>query len=167
MGFTNFRYTIKPSVFIYISHCNGFLFVCTFLNLIDKIRNSLYLSLLTFLGIPLFCVIFIIITILTDSLLYNNTVTVFRNLLTFSIIYLFFTTLEFLIFRKRINKFRTEWIKTKVLASAGLISNKIKDHKNIVPLLEAFADDFLKVNYMFWLNQEPYFTTDVIPCFSP
>ena len=45
-------------------------------------------------------------------------------------------------------------------------SNKVKDHKNIVPLLEAFANDFLKVNYMFWVNQEPYFTTDVIPCFS-
>ncbi|TCO22602.1 hypothetical protein EV200_106245 [Pedobacter psychrotolerans] len=79
-----------------------------FLNLINKIRNNLYLSLLTFLGIPLFCVIFIIITILTDSLLYNNTVTIFRNILIFSIIYLFFTTLEFLIFRRRINKFRTE-----------------------------------------------------------
>ncbi|MFW0715127.1 hypothetical protein [Pedobacter sp. N23S346] len=77
-----------------------------FLNLIDKIRNNLYLSLLTFLGIPLFCVIFIIITILTDRLLYNSTVTVFRNILIFSIIYLFFTTLEFLIFRKRINKLR-------------------------------------------------------------
>ena len=79
-----------------------------FLNLIDKIRNNLYLSLLTFLGIPLFYVIFIIIAILTDNLLYKNTVTVFRNILVFSIIYLFFTTLEFLIFRKRINKFRTE-----------------------------------------------------------
>ncbi len=84
---------------------------CSFtllLNLIDKIRNNLYLSLLTFLGVPIFCVIFIIITILTDNLLYNNTVTVFRNLLIFSIIYLFLTTLEFLIFRKRIKKFRIE-----------------------------------------------------------
>lgn len=79
-----------------------------FLNLIDKIRNNFYLSLLTFLGIPLFCVIFIIINILTDRLLYNNTVTIFRNLVIFSIIYLFFTTLEFLLFRKRVNKLQAD-----------------------------------------------------------
>ena len=29
--------------------------------------------------------------------------------------------------------------------------------KNIVPLLHAFAKDFLRVRYMFWVNQEPYF----------
>jgi hypothetical protein len=38
-------------------------------------------------------------------------------------------------------------------------------HKNIVPLLHAFAKDFLHVNYMFWVFQEPYFSEDVIPCF--
>ena len=76
-----------------------------FLNLIDKIRNNLYLSLLTFLGIPLFCVAFIIIAILVDSLLYQ--VTAFRNLLIFSTIYLFFATFEFLVFRKRMTKFQT------------------------------------------------------------
>lgn len=37
--------------------------------------------------------------------------------------------------------------------------------KNLVPLLHAFAKDFLKVNYMFWVNQEPYFKEDVLPCF--
>ncbi|MEQ8216687.1 MAG: hypothetical protein RH981_00535 [Arenibacter sp.] len=42
----------------------------------------------------------------------------------------------------------------------------IKDRTNIVPQLHAFAKDFLKVNYMFWVNQEPYFTEDVVPCFS-
>ena len=36
---------------------------------------------------------------------------------------------------------------------------------NIVPMLHAFAKDFLKVNYMFWVNQEPYFEQDVLPCF--
>ena len=76
-----------------------------FLNLIDKIRNNLYLSFLTFLGIPLFCVAFIIIAILVDSLLYQ--ITAFRNLLIFSTIYLFFATFEFLVFRKRMRKFRT------------------------------------------------------------
>jgi hypothetical protein len=42
----------------------------------------------------------------------------------------------------------------------------IKDHTNIVPQLYAFASDFLKVSYMFWVNQEPYFKEDVVPCFS-
>jgi len=41
----------------------------------------------------------------------------------------------------------------------------VKDRKNIVPLLHAFAKDFLKVKYMFWVNQEPYFEQDVLPCF--
>ncbi len=39
------------------------------------------------------------------------------------------------------------------------------NRNNIVPVLHAFAKDFLKVNYMFWVCQEPYFTEDVIPCF--
>ena len=42
---------------------------------------------------------------------------------------------------------------------------KKKTHDNIVPLLHAFAKDFLKVNYMFWANQDPYFKTDVLSCF--
>lgn len=41
----------------------------------------------------------------------------------------------------------------------------IHDRKNIVPLLHAFAKDFLKVQYMFWVNQEPYFQQDVLHCF--
>lgn len=41
----------------------------------------------------------------------------------------------------------------------------VKNRENIVPLLHAFAIDFLKVNYMFWVCQEPYFSEDVIPCF--
>lgn len=40
------------------------------------------------------------------------------------------------------------------------------ERENIVPLLHAFAKDFLKVKYMFWVNQEPYFSEDVIPCLS-
>lgn len=40
-----------------------------------------------------------------------------------------------------------------------------KSRKNIVPLLHAFAKDFLRVRYMFWVNQEPYFKEDVMPCF--
>jgi len=49
--------------------------------------------------------------------------------------------------------------------------NEYKDtgdtnRNNIVPLLHSFAKDFLRVNYMFWVNQEPYFEEDVMPCFS-
>ncbi len=39
-------------------------------------------------------------------------------------------------------------------------------HENIVPLLHAFAKDFLHINYIFWVDQDPYFRTDVLPCFS-
>ena len=44
--------------------------------------------------------------------------------------------------------------------------DKTKPHVSIVPLLYSFAKDFLKINYMFWANQEPYFTSDVLSCFS-
>lgn len=43
---------------------------------------------------------------------------------------------------------------------------KQKPHRNIVPLLYAFAKDFLKVNYIFWSNEAPYFKTDVLSCFD-
>lgn len=38
--------------------------------------------------------------------------------------------------------------------------------KNIVPVLHAFAKEFLKVDYMFWVDQDPYFKEDLMPCFS-
>lgn len=41
-----------------------------------------------------------------------------------------------------------------------------KSRTSIVPLLHAFAKDFLRVRYMFWVNQVPYFKEDVLPCFS-
>jgi len=44
--------------------------------------------------------------------------------------------------------------------------NGLIGRENIVPLLHAFAKDFLHVNYMFWVHQEPYFSEDVIPCLS-
>ena len=43
----------------------------------------------------------------------------------------------------------------------------VSNRTNIVPVLHAFAKDFLKVSYMFWSCEEPYFTEDVIPCFMP
>lgn len=39
-----------------------------------------------------------------------------------------------------------------------------KNRKNLVPMLNAFAKEFLKVDYMFWVNQQPYFEEDVISC---
>lgn len=42
----------------------------------------------------------------------------------------------------------------------------VEERQNLVPLLHAFAKDFLKVNYIFWSNQEPYFEEDVLPCFN-
>ena len=44
--------------------------------------------------------------------------------------------------------------------------SKLTSRENIVPLLHAFAKDFLNINYMFWANQEPYFSEDVIPCIN-
>lgn len=75
------------------------------LNLIEKIRNNFYLSLLTFLGIPLFCVVFILIKVLIDICADN--ITILTTLAIFSTIYLFLTTIQFLLFRKRINKLQT------------------------------------------------------------
>ena len=58
---------------------------------------------LTFIGIPLGFVIFLISNILIDKILLDiNPVT---TLLSFSMIYLFFTLTEFLIFRKKAVKF--------------------------------------------------------------
>lgn len=38
--------------------------------------------------------------------------------------------------------------------------------KNLVPILHAFAKDFLKIDYIFWVNQKPYFEEDVMACFQ-
>ncbi len=47
---------------------------------------------------------------------------------------------------------------------AELSDNGVVDRENLVPLLHAFAKDFLHVSYMFWVHQEPYLSEDVIPC---
>ncbi|OXB00591.1 hypothetical protein B0A81_20670 [Flavobacterium plurextorum] len=76
------------------------------LNLKEKIRNNFYWSLLAFLGIPTFCVLFILINLLIDISVHN--VTILKRPAIFSIIYLFLTAIEFLFFRKRINKLKIE-----------------------------------------------------------
>lgn len=71
-----------------------------FLNLIDIVRNNFYLSLLTFLGIPLVGVLFLTVNILLDIYSYNGSVLTAFAL--FSTVYLFFTAGAFLMFRRRI-----------------------------------------------------------------
>lgn len=41
-----------------------------------------------------------------------------------------------------------------------------KERTSLVPKLHAFAKDFLRIDYMFWVNQAPYFEEDVLPCFA-
>ena len=72
------------------------------LNLVEKIRNNIYLSLLTFLGLPSICVIIIVIKLVID--ISFNDFALLRTFTIFSILYLLLTTIEFLLFRKRINK---------------------------------------------------------------
>ncbi|MFH6957453.1 hypothetical protein ACHRV1_08605 [Flavobacterium aquidurense] len=76
------------------------------LNLVEKIRNNFYLSLLTFLGIPLFCFIFIISNLLIDIRIQNFTI--LTTLAIFSTIGMFLTTIQFLLFRKTINKIQVQ-----------------------------------------------------------
>jgi len=79
------------------------MFLCSltfFLNLIQNIRDNYFLSLLTFLGIPSVCVIYLIINTLIDIYSYNGSV--LTTFVIFSIIYLFLAAIEFLIFRKKI-----------------------------------------------------------------
>ncbi|AZA98516.1 hypothetical protein EG359_02350 [Chryseobacterium joostei] len=68
------------------------------LNLIKKVRNKLYLSFLTFLGLPSICIIYMIFTELIN----------FQMLNFFSVIYIFIMTIQFLMFRKIIEKTRSE-----------------------------------------------------------
>ncbi len=71
-----------------------------FLNIIERIRNNYFYSLLSFIGIPSICVIVFVVIIFKDKLYQNYNHVLF--FVAFSIIYLFLTALEFLIFRKRL-----------------------------------------------------------------
>ncbi|MDF2515152.1 MAG: hypothetical protein K0R59_448 [Sphingobacterium sp.] len=73
-----------------------------FLNQIEKIRKSYFLSLLTFSGIPFLCIIILSINILTDFYQYNITPVSLKILLSFSIVYLLCTFIEFLMYRKKV-----------------------------------------------------------------
>ncbi len=44
-------------------------------------------------------------------------------------------------------------------------TNEIKSKRpNLVPVLHGFAKDFLRVQYMFWVDQKPYFQEDFLAC---
>lgn len=77
-----------------------------FLNLIGNVRNNYLLSFLSFLGFPLVCVIYLMINMLID--VYSQSESVLTTLMIFSIVYLFFTAIEFLMFRKKIKNLQIE-----------------------------------------------------------
>lgn len=72
-----------------------------FLNLFEKIRNNLYLSMLTFLGIPVAFIIWIFCMI--SDLSGDHSINFITTFLLFSLIYLIFNLIQFLIFRKKIS----------------------------------------------------------------
>ena len=77
--------------------------LAVFFNLINKVSKNFYLSLATFLAIPSFCIGYLfIINGLLGSV--SEDETVFSMLLIFSFAYLLLTSIEFLLFRKRIEK---------------------------------------------------------------
>ena len=69
-----------------------------FLNLIEKIRNNYFLSFLTFLGLPIVFVMYLVVIVAID--ICTNKVNILGTFLLFSIFYLFIATIEFLLFRK-------------------------------------------------------------------
>lgn len=75
-----------------------------FLNHIEKVRNNKLLSLLTFSGIPALCFVFVTVYILVGMYKYNMILDPLKMLLIFSIIYVSCTILEFVVFRKVIEK---------------------------------------------------------------
>ncbi|MGF7026571.1 MULTISPECIES: hypothetical protein [Sphingobacterium] len=75
-----------------------------FLNHIEKIRQNKVLSFLTFSGIPAVCLVLLIIYILAGVYKYNMVLDPLKMLLLFSVVYLASTVLEFVLFRKIIEK---------------------------------------------------------------
>jgi hypothetical protein len=74
-----------------------------FFNLIKKIRKNYFLSFLTSLGIPLISVIFFNVSVLMRFHLRCGSI--LATFMIFSTLYLLFTTIAFLIFRKKIKSY--------------------------------------------------------------
>lgn len=74
-----------------------------FLNLKKSIRNNYYLSVLTFLGLPFLFIVTVIIILSTDNQSFKiRPMQIFGA---FSLIYIFLSSIQFLIFRRKIKKF--------------------------------------------------------------
>lgn len=73
-----------------------------FLNHIVKINHNFYLSLLTFVAIPLACTICLAVKLLSDF--YTHSRSIFSTLTAFSMLYLLGNFVMFLIFRKSMRK---------------------------------------------------------------
>lgn len=73
---------------------------CVFLNLMEQVKRSYFLSFLTFSAVPLFCVVFLAVNVLMGFYEYNLTPGPLKTPLCFSIIYLVCAFLEFLMFRR-------------------------------------------------------------------
>lgn len=75
-----------------------------FLNFFGKVRNNFYLSILTFLGIPVAGIFYIIwMMLMTVDWSGENSIGFLTTFLIFAIIYSLFNLIQFLIFRKRIS----------------------------------------------------------------
>lgn len=75
-----------------------------FLNNIEKIRRNKVLSFLTFSGIPVVCLVLLVVYSLIGVYKYNMILDPLKMLFLFSVIYLASTILEFALFRKIIGK---------------------------------------------------------------
>ena len=73
-----------------------------FFNQIEKIRNHRYLSLLSFIAVPLLAVIVLGIRLGID--LYTDGRSIFSTLVVFALLYLLLNSLTFLIFSKSMRK---------------------------------------------------------------
>ncbi|EEI93264.1 hypothetical protein HMPREF0765_1066 [Sphingobacterium spiritivorum ATCC 33300] len=96
-----FMQVVLSSLYLVAIAVSSLLF---FLNQIDRVRNNNYLSFLTFSGIPLFFVLFVGVNVALDIDQYDIIPSSIKMLLGFSILYLFCTVVEFLIFRSKIKK---------------------------------------------------------------
>lgn len=77
------------------------------LNLLRNIRNNYLLSLLSFLGLPLICVIYLMVGVLADIYAYHESPlkSMLMKLVIFSIVYLSFTAIAFLMFRRKLKTY--------------------------------------------------------------
>lgn len=78
-----------------------------FFNQIEKTRNNRYLSLITFIAVPLFAVIILTIKLGIDF--YTDGQSIFTTLVVFALLYLLLNTVTFLIFNKSMKKLKIEY----------------------------------------------------------